>query len=147
MPKTKAVYSDKDKAAALTLLDFNKGNVNKSATALSIPESTLRKWEKERVAAKPAVIEPVEEFQGELSERFERSIRIALSRADDLLTVADLSDVRLYVEMMTDKLQLLNNRPTAIQGVVTEESKNETVLMILGKAAARREKTINQKSE
>lgn len=114
--KTYRDYSDEDKVAALGLLAWNKGNVLKTAKSLGIPESTIRKWIKEK-ADEPAIAAAVTAVKATISSLIEDSIRKALVAGDDKLKKATLPQIKDHIAMLTEKYQLINEKPTAIHGI------------------------------
>lgn len=112
-PARKRRYSDEDKATALAALDANGGNVLKTARALKIPHKTLDEWAKGRNQV-PEVADLRNEKKGELSARYEAVIHELVDVLADKRANASLKDVATAIGILTDKMQLLRGRPTAI---------------------------------
>lgn len=110
-------YSDKYRATALALLEASgypekAGGLVRTAKHLKIPESTLRGWWNGNRNPPPAElrvekrIDLVQAIRGELVEVFNAMPNV---RAD-----ATYKDLATATGIFVDKLQILQNKPTAI---------------------------------
>lgn len=136
-PRPKRKYEDKDKAAVLTLLDWNTGNVRKTATDTGVPEATIRAWV-EHKKTNPEVAKAVEEMEGSLADQIEQTIRVALVAARKKLPKASLGAINSTVSMLAEKHQVINDRPSSISDV--RGDKLGVLAEILAAAAERKEK-------
>jgi len=100
-------YSDAEKAAALVVLDFHKGNCLRAAEVLGVPRSTLQEWAAGRVAETVPKIR--QEKKRDLCQRFEELVHSMVDRMIEKTEVAALD-----VAIMVDKYLLLKGQPTSI---------------------------------
>lgn len=128
-------YSPKDKAAALVLLDWNNGNVRKTAKDIGVPEGTLRSW-KTQADENPEIKTAADEMAGSLADQIEQTLRIGLAEARKKLPKASLSAINSTVSMLAEKHQVINNRPSDIQDF--RGNKIEELSAILVNAAERK---------
>src|SRR6185369_2344931 len=76
--KPKRQYSDEEKALALVALDFNGGNLHRTARELTIPRKTLAAWAAGR-NQHPDVAKKRQLQGNDLADRLEEAIRNALA--------------------------------------------------------------------
>jgi transposase-like protein len=96
----KRQYTDAEKASALALLQANAGNVTRTCRDLGIPAATLRDW-RDGEGVNHAVAEIRE---GKIEELDTKEV---ISRASG-------KDAVIAAATATDKMRLLQNKPTAI---------------------------------
>lgn len=143
----KRVYSDEDKAAALALLDFNRGNVYRTAKLLGIPDSTLDEWAKGRNMS-AAVPKMRERKKGELAEKFEEIAHMALDA-----TIDDPEGLRkagpqariVVAGVATEKKLLLTGNPTQITRHVEAQATAEQAVKRLLELARERDPSVTKK--
>jgi transposase-like protein len=105
----KRQYSDEEKALALVALDFNGGNLHRTARELTIPRKTLAAWavghnQCSDVAKKRQL------HGDDLAERFEEIIWKALeSITPEKMQAARLLDLSRSVGVFVDKMLLLRS--------------------------------------
>lgn len=113
-------YSDKERAAALAALTANAGNVLRTSRDTGIPRKTLELWGKEQAGGNllPGVADECQGKKEELSAIFERVARIYLKHAegDEIVAETKGKDAIIAAATATDKHQLLEGKPTQIQG-------------------------------
>ena len=120
-------YSDADKAAALTSLDLNEGNVYRTAKQLAIPNKTLEEWASGRRIS-PEVAQFRQHKKAELRARLESVLDRLLQgmeapgALEAKLDKASLRDVATSVGILIDKIQLLKGEPTNIIAEAARES-------------------------
>lgn len=102
-------YSDRERAAALAVLDANAGNYSAAARAAGVPRLTLREWDKARDNASPLDIQ--QESKKTLAELFEGEIRAAVEAADAKRGAASYKDLGVVVGILSDKLANLSEAP------------------------------------
>ncbi len=138
-------YSDEDKAAALTALDLNEGNVNGTARALGMPDRTLQSWhEGSRRIARVAQLR--EHKKGEIAAQLETIIERMMNKLlgdgvtlENKVDKANLRDIAICFGILIDKWLLLKGEPTQIH----LQSARETVKRVveetgIDEASARR---------
>jgi hypothetical protein len=115
----KRSYSEADKAAALAMLDANGGNLKKTATAMGIPQTTLRQW-RDGEHVNDDVAKKRDIKNGTLSDLFEQVTRAYLSRAldDDAIKDTRGKDAVIAAATSLDKLRLLQGLPTEIIEII-----------------------------
>jgi len=142
---------DHRKAEALAALDANGGNVNRTARQLGIPESTLRGWKKldEEQASTPfaAQTREVREFReireekkAALADRLETIAHQIVDALGDKIPEANLQQAATSLGIITDKMQLLRNAPTAIHENrdVSEDDRAARIAELLERGRGRR---------
>jgi len=123
-------YSDAEKAAALVVLDYCKGNTREAARRLDIPEATIRAWANGRINEDCAELHA--EKKADLAEVLEQ---LALNLVQKLLKAKDASSVDLGI--VVDKLLLVRGEPNAISKDVTHaapEQRRARILQLVQKA-------------
>lgn len=123
-------YSDAEKAAALTVLDFCKGNALEAARRLGIPRATLREWKDGRVP--DGVAEIRKEKKADLAELLESVIIASLTqKRDDPARVSGIETAAFI-----DKLLLLRGEPNFITKSAPEspEVRRGRILQLVDKA-------------
>lgn len=111
-------YSDAEKAAALTVLDFCKGNESEASRLLGVPRQTLQDWAANR-KINEAVPELRQQKKADLVQLLNDVIIKALESKRD--NPAKLSGIEICA--LIDKRQLLSGDPTSIT-----ESRNRSAL-------------------
>lgn len=127
---SKRQYSDNDKAAALAFLDFNKGNVQRSAKALGIPNSTLDEWVKGR-NQNAEVSDLRNDKKVDISTLIDAAVRDMVSASEGKLSTANFQQLWTGVGIAVDKMQILKGEPSSITKDVTKHSNEERVDRIL----------------
>lgn len=103
-------WTDRDKAAALAALDANGGNVSGTAKQLGMPRSTLQEWANGRVNSD--VPELRQEKRAELTELIRDELYAIIANMPFKRTDADYRQLGTVFGILTDKLQLLEGKPT-----------------------------------
>lgn len=132
----KRQYSDAEKAAALAFLDFNGGNVQKSAKALGIPHKTLDEWAKGRNQV-PEVADLRNEKKEAISDLIETAVREMVGASTGKLSEASFQQLWTGVGIGVDKMQLLKGEPTTINKTLTDEERAKKAAEILEKGKLR----------
>jgi transposase-like protein len=105
--KTKRQYSDEEKALALVALDFNGGNLHRTARELSIPRETLEAWPAGR-NQHPDVAKKRQLAGDNIAERLEEIIRDALDHiTPEKMQQATLLQLARAVGLFVDKMLML----------------------------------------
>mgnify|MGYP000914861613 CR=1 FL=1 len=109
-------YTDKFKAgaiAALTAAGYpeNAYAVEQIAKKLDVPGRTLRRWFKGQHGQPPDDL--VQDSKKALSELFEDEIRSVMESLDTARAAAPYRDRVMAAAILTDKLQLLTDKPTS----------------------------------
>ena len=105
--KTKRQYSDEEKALALVALDFNGGNLHRTARELTIPRKTLAAWAAGR-NQHPDVAKKRQLHSDNLADRLEGIIRDALDAiSPEKMQQASLLQLARAVGLFVDKMLLL----------------------------------------
>jgi hypothetical protein len=126
MAKNQRKYTDREKAAALAFLDFNAGNVKKSATALKIPERTLNEWANNR-GVNEDVATSRDDKKEELSALIEQAVRDMIGASAGKLTGANFQQLWTGVGIAVDKMQLLKGEPTNITKELLADAERERI--------------------
>ncbi len=141
--KTKRrVYSDREKAEALALLDINGGNFYRTAQALGIPRADIQHWAKGKgVSADVSILRQQKTLEygtrfGELMEMILDSV----TPAD--LERASLKDKFISAAVAFDKRQLAFGQPTQINESIRDSL--EAVLARWIAVAAERGHTVTR---
>lgn len=102
--KHKRQYTDEEKALALVALDFNGGNLHRTARELSIPRKTLAEWA--RGCNQCLDVAKMRQLRGgDLADRLEQTIREALdSITPEKMRAARLVDLSRALGVFVDKL-------------------------------------------
>jgi transposase-like protein len=132
-------YSDEERAAALTVLDFCDGNVQEAARRLGMPWTTLDNWAKGRVNA--GVSKVREHKNAELASRFEQIVLRALQLLPEKLESAPVNQLITAAGIAVDKMLLLRNQPTQITELqMTETEATERIGALIAEARRRQGK-------
>lgn len=110
-----ARYDDKFRASAVVMLQAagwpeREGALSQVAKHLDVPAMTLGRWAKGE--SNPPPNEIVDEKRVELSDLLEKALRAALGSLSYKLEEASYRDTATAIGIFTDKLQLLNDKPT-----------------------------------
>lgn len=105
--KSKRQYSDEEKALALVALDFNSGNLHRTARELTIPRKTLAAWA--TGCNQHADVAKKHQFEGgQLADKLEEIIRDALDHiTPEKMQQASLLQLARAVGLFVDKMLLL----------------------------------------
>ncbi len=113
MEATRRRYSDEERAAALSMLDANGGNIAKTARDAGIPRITLLDWAAGRVSDSVSDIRQVK--KADLAGMFEDFIcRVLRLTTDEDIQGASLKDRFVAAGIASDKSLLLRGEPTEI---------------------------------
>lgn len=120
--KIKPHYGVRERGAALAMLDFNGGSVNKTAAQLKIPRMTLAAWSKSRVddeaaAERESMRGDILGLLDDLLVDYARALRVKLLDKD-----TTLFNVQGGFGMLLDKRSVMLGRPTAISASLTGPS-------------------------
>lgn len=104
-------YSDQEKAAALVVVDFCKGNVSDASRRTGIPRKTLVEWNSGRVP--DGVAEIRQEKKKALADKLED---LAEKYVDSMTSTAGSATSRDAVALgiVIDKMQILRGQPSVI---------------------------------
>ena len=128
-------YSDREKAAALTVLADNNGVVRKTAVQLGITEATLRKWKScvQAIISNAPLpntsvnVETIEEYADKkqsLADLWEKEAYAALNAAIAKRDSAFYRDLIVSAGVAVDKFRLLRDETTA------NEKQTQTVIVL-----------------
>lgn len=112
-------YSDEDRANTLAALAANEGNVARTAKQLGIPAKTVENWAKG--TNHPEAAELGDRKKGVLADKLEEVAWKLAGALDQKIEQAGLQQTATSLGIVIDKMQLLRNKPTAIQGDAPEE--------------------------
>lgn len=117
MAKKRRRYDDKFRASAVILLEAagypdTEGALMKTSRHLNVPHTTLRRWFHRLNNPPPS--ELVQETKRDMSAEIESVIYLILGHMPEAVTDANFRDMSTSVGILIDKLQLLTNKPTAI---------------------------------
>jgi transposase-like protein len=105
--KPRRQYSDEEKALVLVALDFNGGNLHRTARELTIPRKTLAAWAEGR-NQHPEVAKKRQLHGDDLADRFEEMIRAALEAiTPEKMQKARLIELSRSLGVFVDKMLLL----------------------------------------
>lgn len=108
-------YSDEERAAALAALTANGGNQELTSRQLGIPRHTLRHWYygERHPEARARAEGKTDELANELEEAAFKILSFMPARMES----ASLQQLAVCLGITVDKMQILRNRPTTINGV------------------------------
>jgi hypothetical protein len=110
----KRTYSDEEKASALAGLAANGGNVLLTARQAGVPRTTLRKWADGVIH--PSVAQMGHEKREDLAGRLEDLAHRIVDAIPGRLSDADLKQLGVCLGIAVDKMRLLREQPTSIEG-------------------------------
>lgn len=112
MARPRRRYTDDDRATALAVLDSNDGNITRTARETGIPASTIKRWTEDR----GDLADLRDQKRESLSELWENIARAYIARALDAAAVNETAaqSAVTVAAIATDKLQLLQGKPTEI---------------------------------
>lgn len=115
MARKRTRYNDDFRASAVLMLEAQgypekPGALAIVAARLGVPHQTLSRWG--RAVNNPAPPELVQEKKIDLIEMFRAEIRAALHEANEARGDASYRDLMTGIGILTDKLQLLEGKPT-----------------------------------
>jgi hypothetical protein len=117
-------YSDDEKASALVVLDFCKGNLSEASRRLEIPITTIKEWNDGRVNEQ--VTESRNEKKADLANSLEE---LAFTLIGKISGSEKVSGVDLGI--VVDKMLLLRGEATTISKDVTHGSPEQRRARIL----------------
>jgi transposase-like protein len=126
----KRQYSDNEKASALAFLDFNGGNVQKSAKALGVPHKTLDEWAKGR-NQHPEVADLRNEKKEDICDLIDSAVREMIQGSAGKASEANISQLWTSIGIAVDKMQLLKGEATQITKDATPRTNEERANRIL----------------
>lgn len=111
-------WSDRDKARCLSIIDFYGGNVTKAHRHLvecgwHIGYETLRMWKRKNIGLNEHVDELRAGAREELIHGMEDILEVANRRIMSLVPTASFRELIGTVSVLTEKVQLLKEMPTA----------------------------------
>lgn len=106
----KTVYTDEDKFIALAAVHLNAGNVYRTAIALGIAETTLRRWCEERDEHPERFAAGVAEKRGDLATKMESVAHSIVESMPQKIEGATLSQSAVALGILTDKAQNLRRQ-------------------------------------
>lgn len=112
-------YSDEDRANAIAALAANGGNVARTAKQLGIPAKTVENWAKGD--RHPEAADLGDKKKGVLADKLEEVAWKLAGSLDQKIEAAGLQQTATSLGIVIDKMQLLRNKPTEIQGAAPEE--------------------------
>lgn len=124
MARPRRRYTDDDRATTLAVLQSNGGNLTRTAEETGISISTIRNW---RDNPHPGLAELGNEKREALSEIWDRVARAYLERAlnPSVLNETGGQSAITAAAIATDKLQLLEGKPTEVTEVRGSDAKRE----------------------
>lgn len=122
--KVRRYYSDEERANTLAALAANGGNVNLTAKQLGIPAKTIENWSKGK--AHPDVAKLGEQKKGPLADALEVVAFKIVDLLPEKIPSATLQQAATSLGILVDKMQLLRNKPTEIQGAPDDDLRNLT---------------------
>lgn len=122
--RTRRRYTDDDRATALAVLDSNAGNLSRTARETGVPASTIKRWADDRA---DDLTELRDQKKEALSEVWDKVARAYLARALDPAVLKDTGGQSAITAaaIATDKLQLLEGKPTEVTEVRSSDAKRE----------------------
>ena len=132
-------YTDKFRASAVLLAEAagypnTEGAISRTARKLQVPVPTLRGWVRQGIKygaeeIAEEVEELMEETRTELTDLFEKEIRAIAVSMDTARLDASYRDLGIVLGILTDKRQLLNDKPTQnVQQAISFERRGITTL-------------------
>jgi hypothetical protein len=113
MKRARHSYSTEDKAAALTLLDFHRGNVKRAARAAGVPRKTLAQWRDGKgVSAEVVSLHYLK--RSDLADRIENLLHLLIDAVPGKIEQASLLETVKAAGIFIDKMQLLRGKPTVL---------------------------------
>lgn len=130
-------YSDSDKAAALTVLDANEGNLNKTAKQLDIPRTTLERWVEGRVS--DDVPQLRQQTKKALANELEALAYKLIEAMPEKLEGANLQQASVALGIVVEKMQLLRGDPTErFEHTLDDRERASRITAILDRGRERR---------
>lgn len=112
-------YSDSQKAQALAFLKANGGNLARAARDAGVPVRTLRDWRDGKGVSLDADL-PLQKEE-DLANLLERVARKFVNRANEVAADTGARDSMVAAGIAIEKVRLLRDQPTQIQGVAVLE--------------------------
>ena len=134
----KRSYSDEQKASALAALAANGGNAKLTAAQIGVPRTTLLKWASgEGVHA--SVTDIGHEKKQGLADRLEGLAHRLVDAIPGKIAEADLKQLSVSLGIALDKMRLLREQPTSIEGHdLSDDEKLAMLRQLAERAHARR---------
>lgn len=118
-------YSDKERGGILAALAANRGNVLKTSRDTGIPRKTIELWSKDQIAGNllPDVATECQLKKRDLADMCEELARklCGVMLEDERIEKARYSELNSGFGTATDKMRLLREQSTSIQGATTSE--------------------------
>ena len=112
LPRRQTRYTDAEAAAALAVLEENKGNVAATSRATGIPEQTIREWRNGSVRILPP--ELVAEERARRAASWEMAQDLAVDRVIAKVGEASPYQAAIIAGIATEKALLLRGEATSI---------------------------------
>jgi hypothetical protein len=113
MKRARRSYSTEDKAAALTLLDFHRGNVKRAARAACVPRKTLEQWRDGKgVSAEVVSLHYLKGSQ--IADRLENLVHLMLDAMPHKLDGMSGLELVKAAGVCIEKMQLLRGKPSIL---------------------------------
>ncbi len=116
MKRSPKRYSEGEKAVALEALNLAGGNVARAARESGVNENTLREWAQGRNVRPDVYVDYVAKKKGVLTARLS-ALQDRLIEAlfdESKIEAARYAEIGTIFGIVTDKLRLMDERPTAI---------------------------------
>jgi len=110
----KRSYSDEEKGNALAALAANGGNALLTSQQTGVPRTTLQKWADG--AVHPCVPEMGQQKRQELADRLEGLAHRLVDAIPGKIADSDLKQLSVSLGIAVDKMRLLREQPTSIEG-------------------------------
>jgi transposase-like protein len=134
----KQQYSDDDKANALAALQANGGNTSLTARQLGIPRATLINWSNGN-GVHPVVSEIGQVKKEALADRLEDVAHRLVDAMPDKIKDANLQQVTVSMGIAVEKMRLLREQPTSINGgEIPDEQRLEFLRAVIDRIAPKR---------
>ena len=131
------LYSDKDKALALTLLAYEGGNCKATARRTGLPRVNLVDWKHGRNVSAEA-LELAEGYKEDLADLLEKKIyRIAHHMSEEKMEKASIGELMGAATKAIDRMLLLRGQPNRITESLSDEQYVDRVRELLERARAR----------
>ncbi len=135
---TKRSYSDEEKASALAALVANGGNAKLTAQQTGVPRATLQRWASGE-GVHPCVPGIGHQKKQDLADRLEDLAHRLVDAIPEKVSQADLKQLGICLGIAVDKMRLLREQPTSIEGHdLSDEEKLARLRALAERAQARR---------
>ena len=134
----KRSYSDEEKASALAALAANGGDVLLTSKQVGVPRKTLEDWSKGRGVCS-AVADIRQEKKQDLADRLEDLAHRLVDAIPGKVAQADLKQLGVCLGIAVDKMRLLREQPTSIEGHdLSDDERLARLRQLAERAQARR---------